>query len=176
MTLVAALAGCTDQAEEPETAPTTSAAAATTPTTPTTPTPPPPPQPVTTVAPCPYLDQGYVEQTVGQKVGTVEVTTTEPPVTPLPGCTFYALNDEPAVAVVTEQHPSPVEAQTAALAKVGEAGNPVTTVADGGAVLAANGQTICAVSKGTAVVVITINQESSLEGEEIAGTVADLIP
>lgn len=177
--VLVALAGCGTGSDSADDAAGTSTAAPTTvPTTAaqTTPAAAPAPQPVTSDGPCPYLEQAYIVQTVGQKVGRVEVTSTEPPVSPLPTCTFHALDDEPAVVISTEQYSAPAEAQAAALAKVGAAGNPVTTAGDGGAVLAADGQTICAVSKGTAVLVVTINQESSLEGEEIAGMVVGMLP
>lgn len=177
--LLLGLAGCAEQPDAsdveatavPESAPTSTPAPS-----PTATTDSPAPQPVTTVGPCPYLEQAYVEETIGQKVSSVEVTTTEPPVAPLPSCTFRALNDEPAVVVSSEPHPSPLEAMNAALAKVGAAGNPVSEAGDGGAVLAADGQTVCAIAKGTAAIVITINQEGSLEAEEIAGTVAASVP
>lgn len=151
---------------------------------PTTTTPPPPavqPVPTVTEGPCPYLDQSYVEETIGQRIARVEVATFEPVVGPQPNCTFYKPNDEAAVIVTTATTPSPVEAATAALAAIGDAGNPVDPEAaggagDGGAVIVSASQTICAVSKGQHVVTITINQESSLEATEIATTVAATIP
>ncbi len=58
-------------------------------------------------------------------------------------------------------------ARPAVLTAVGRPANPVR-LADGGAVRITNGGALLAVSRGTLVVVIVINQQSSLEATELA--------
>lgn len=131
-----------------------------------------PVSPVATQAegPCPYLDTTFIMQAVGQHISSTLVTTTTPPVGPLPQCDFFRSSGESVATVRTETTASPVAAKTAAIA-VAPQGNPVTDVADGGVVLVGAGTTTVAVSKGVVVVVVVINQESSLQAREIAGQV-----
>lgn len=175
-TLVLLLAGCgggtdgagsttpatTPPASSPSAAPTTTAPAPTTAA-----------EPVTTEADCPYLDTAYVEGTVGQRTPTV--TTTGVPGGPPPTCTFDKPNGEPALVVEISQAADPVAAQTAAVERVAAlGGTAVRDIGDGGGI-AVGPQTVLAVADGSLVVVVTVNQESSLQAREIARTVVGAV-
>ncbi len=122
---------------------------------------------MTTEQDCPYLDTAFVEDTVGQQTPTV--TTTGVPGGPPPGCTFAKPNGEPAAAVEITRAADPIAARTAAVERVaGIGGTAVDDVADGGGIAVGDGQTVLAVADGVLVVVVTINQESSLQAREIA--------
>ncbi|MCO7221959.1 DUF2020 domain-containing protein [Klenkia sp. PcliD-1-E] len=130
-------------------------------------------EPVTTEADCPYLDTAYVEDTVGQRTPTV--TTTGVPGGPPPTCTFAKPNGEPALVVEISQAADPVAAQTAAVERVAPlGGTAVRDVGDGGGI-AVGPQTVLAVADGSLVVVVTVNQESSLQAREIAQTVVGAV-
>ncbi len=119
---------------------------------------------------CPYLDTATVQETVGQRTPTV--TTTGVPGGPPPGCTFAKPDGSPAVVVEISQAADAVAARTAAVQRVAASGGTaVDDVADGGGVVVADGQTVLAVADGTLVVVVTINQESSLQARELARVV-----
>ncbi|WP_134324136.1 DUF2020 domain-containing protein [Cumulibacter soli] len=116
---------------------------------------------------CPYLSTEDVAGIVGQMILETLVTTTTPPTGPLPGCTFRTYDDEAAASIETLT----IEAGTGlerALELV-PGGNPVD-VGEGGSVLVHQGQaqTQLAAFAGTTMVTVTINQESSLEAEELA--------
>ncbi|SSC23655.1 Protein with domain of unknown function DUF2020, partial [Klenkia terrae] len=129
-----------------------------------------PAEPVTTKQDCPYLDTAFVQDTVGQQTPTV--TTTGVPGGPPPGCTFAKPNGEPALTVEITQAADGVAARTAAVERVaGIGGTAVTDIADGGGIAVGTGQTVLAVADGTLVVVVTVNQESSLQAREITQTV-----
>lgn len=127
----------------------------------------PAPQVSTVEGPCPYLEQSFIEQTAGQKVSKTTVTTTTPPPGPLPRCEFHRSSGEPIAAV-----DSLTIAAGDGLAKSLElvpGGNPVNA-GEGGSVMVHKGQakTELAAFQGTTLVLVTINQESSLEAVEIA--------
>ncbi|SDG85782.1 DUF2020 domain-containing protein [Klenkia brasiliensis] len=152
----------TPPASSPSAAPTTTAPAPTTAA-----------EPVTTEADCPYLDTAYVEGTVGQRTPTV--TTTGVPGGPPPTCTFDKPNGEPALVVEISQAADPVAAQTAAVERVAAlGGTAVRDIGDGGGI-AVGPQTVLAVADGSLVVVVTVNQESSLQAREIARTVVGAV-
>jgi len=122
------------------------------------------PAPVTVDAPCPYADVGTIAGTVGQRIARSTVTRTSPHV----GCAFYRPNGEKAVDIAVSVLDSAVAAQTEAVRLPGGAANPVDSVADGGAVAITDSGALLAVSRGAALVVVRINQHSSLEAVEIA--------
>ncbi|MCW2583354.1 MAG: hypothetical protein JWQ53_2144, partial [Klenkia sp.] len=124
-------------------------------------------EPVTTEQDCPYLDTATVQDTVGQQTPTV--TTTGVPGGPPPSCTFDKPNGEAAATVEIGRATDPVAARTAAVQRVaGIGGTAVDDVADGGGIATTDGGTVLAVADGTLVVVVTINQESSLQARELA--------
>ncbi|SFC12817.1 DUF2020 domain-containing protein [Klenkia taihuensis] len=130
-------------------------------------------EPVTTEADCPYLDTSFVEDTVGQRTPTV--TTTGVPGGPPPTCTFTKPNGEPALVVEISQAADATAAQTAAVERVAPlGGTAVRDVGDGGGI-AVGPQTVLAVADGTLVVVVTVNQESSLQAREVAQTVVGAV-
>lgn len=130
-------------------------------------------EPVTTEQDCPYLDTTAVEDVVGQKTPTV--TTTGVAGGPPPSCTFTKPNGEAALTVEISQAADSVAARTAAVERVaGIGGTAVTDIADGGGI-AVGQPTVLAVAKGTLVVVVTINQESSLQAREIAQAVVGAV-
>jgi hypothetical protein len=68
-----------------------------------------------------------------------------------------------------------VAARTAAVERVaGIGGTAVTDIADGGGI-AVGQPTVLAVAHGTLVVVVTINQQSSLQAREIAKAVVGAV-
>ncbi|SDP26292.1 Protein of unknown function [Klenkia soli] len=147
---------------------TTSAPAPTTTAAPTT------AEPVTTEQDCPYLATAQVEDVVGQKTPTV--TTTGVPGGPPPGCTFAKPDGEPALTVEITQAADPIAARTAAVERVaGIGGTAVDDIADGGGIAVGTDQTVLAVADGTLVVVVTVNQESSLQAREIAQAVVGAV-
>lgn len=174
-TLVLLLAGCGGGTEDAApagpsaTPPATSSASPA----PATTTAPPSAEPVTTEADCPYLDTAFVEDTVGQRTPTV--TTTGVPGGPPPTCTFDKPDGEPALVVEISQAADATAAQTAAVERVAPlGGTAVRDIGDGGGI-AVGPQTVLAVADGTLVVVVTVNQESSLQAREIAQTVVGAV-
>ena len=164
--LAAAAAACGGSAQPepgtPSAAPTTGTTAAR----PSAPSRPPSPtaRPVTVDAPCPYADAETVAGTVGQRITRTTVTRTRP----YPGCAFHRPNGEKAVDIAVSVLAGPVEAQARALALAGPAANPVDDAGDGGAVAITDGGALLGVSRGATLVVVRINQRSSLEAVEIA--------
>ena len=131
-------------------------------------------EPVTTEQDCPYLATGQVEDVVGQRTPTV--TTTGVPGGPPPGCTFAKPDGEPALVVEITQAADPIAARTAAVERVaGIGGTAVDDIADGGGIVVGADQTVLAVADGTLVVVVTVNQESSLQAREIAQAVVGAV-
>jgi UPF0176 protein len=169
------LTGC-DTASQDSAAPVPTVAPTTT-AVPTTARPTPKPRPatpkrtrpaVTVDGPCPYADRATVMDIIGQHLGRTTVTTT----TPHPGCAFYRPNGEKAAEIAVSVLPTAAAAQARAIRLPGKGANPVETVADGGTVAITTGGAVLAVSKGTALVVVRINQRISLEAVEIAKLVA----
>jgi hypothetical protein len=138
----------------------TSAATRTTPPVPASPTLVPSPYP----GRCPYTDAETIAGTVGQHIGRTTVTPTQP----YPGCSFYRPNGELAVGVAVSVLPSAVQAQARAIAVGGQAANPVVGIGDGGVVRVGGDGAVLAVSQSRALIVVRINQRSSLEAKEIA--------
>jgi len=125
--------------------------------------------------PCPYLEKDFVELTVGQRIGKTTVITMNPPVGPLPQCIFHRGSGEQAASVSSLTFPAGQGLQKAL--EIVPGGNPVS-VGEGGSVMVLKGQarTELAAFKGTTMVIVTLNQESSLEATEIAGKVLDGLP
>ncbi|PRZ42754.1 uncharacterized protein DUF2020 [Antricoccus suffuscus] len=119
-------------------------------------------------AACPYLDTEFVKGTIGQHLSKVTVTTVTPPTGPLPQCAFARPNGEVAVTVSSTTVTDAAQAMSLAL-QFAPDGNPVSA-GEGGSVLVKKGgnETVLAAYKGTALLYVTINQESSLEATEIA--------
>ena len=172
-------AGCGGGTDQPAAAPTTTAAPATTPAapTPTTPratppaTPPRTPPAGTVDGACPYADRDTIAGIVGQRIARSTVTATRPYV----GCAFHRAGGEKAADVAVQVLPDARAALARALAVAGPTANPVDTVGDGGAVAVTDGGALLAVSSGPAVVVVRINQRSSLAAAEIARLVVAAI-
>lgn len=122
------------------------------------------PPPVTVDAACPYAAAQVVAETVGQRIARTTVTRTRPHV----GCAFYRANGEKAADIAVTVLADAAAARTRALRIPGAPANPVDAVGDGGAVAITDRGAVLAVSKGAAVVVVRINQTSSLEAVEIA--------
>ncbi len=114
-----------------------------------------------------------MQETVGQHIERTTYTTTSHEL--VPSCTFYRPDGEPAADVAVTAYPTMVEAQNAAISRGTSAADPVDDVADGGVVLVAEGSTVLAVTSGRTLLVVTINQASSLEAREIAAEVAPLL-
>jgi Domain of unknown function (DUF2020) len=163
---VAVLAAGCDTAGQDSAAPvpTTVAPAPTTPVRTTPPRPSPTPPPVTVDAPCPYADVAAVMDIVGQHIDRTTVTKT----TPHPGCAFYRPNAEKAAEIAVSVLPDATAAQTQAIRLPGAGANPVDAIGDGGTVAITDDGAVLAVSKGTALVVVRVNQRISLEAEELA--------
>ncbi len=136
--------------------------------------PPPPPTPVVAGGPCPYLEKGYVEATVGQRLSRVETVTLDGQ--PAPDCIFYRPDGTPAVTIDFTPYADPVAAQNAALALVSNSANPVTDIGDYGGVIVSPGQTLLAVTIGSLLIAVTTNQESSRQARELAVTVLGALP
>lgn len=169
-------AGCSGGRADQEASPSasqTSGAQASTAESSTVPPPPPPPPPpgppVVGPGPCPYLEQGYVEETVGQRMGRVETVAVEGQ--PAPDCVFYRPDDRAAVTIDLTLYADPVAAQNAALVSITPAAMPITDIGDYGGVLITPGQTLLAVTSGPLLLVVITNQETSLQARELATTV-----
>jgi Domain of unknown function (DUF2020) len=136
-------------------------------TTPPRPSPVPPtstPPPVTVDGPCPYADASAVMDIVGQHIDRTTVTKT----TPHPGCAFYRPNAEKAADIAVSVLPDATAARTQAIRLPGSGANPVDGIGDGGTVAITGSGAVLAVSTGSVLVVVRINQRSSLEAEELA--------
>lgn len=133
-----------------------------------------PAEPVVGPGPCPYLDENYIEEAVGDRMDRVETVTVEGQ--PAPDCVFYLLNGSVGVTVDLTPYADPVAAQNAALALVTTAAQPITDIGDYGGVLVAPGTTVLAVTTGALLMAVTINKESSLEAREIATTALAALP
>ena len=177
MMVLLGTAGCSGDGDPESSASGTSPASSAQPT-----SPPPTPTDVTTVplppvvgaGPCPYLDQDYVEEAIGDRIQTVETITVEGQ--PAPDCVFYRLNDTAGVTVDLTPYPDAVAAQNAALALVTPQAQPITDIGDYGGVLVAGGTTILAVTTGPLLMAVTLTKESSLQAREIAATALAALP
>jgi len=169
--LVLGSAACSGQGQDPEASAGTSSRPSTAPVTSTllTSPPPPPRPPVVAEGPCPYLEQGFVEETIGQRLERVETITVDGQ--PAPDCIFYRPDETVAVSIDLTPYVDPVTAQNAALALVTPAALPVTDLGDYGGILISSRQTLLAVTAGPLLVALTSNQESSLQARELGATV-----
>lgn len=169
------LLGCQSAAPQPSGSPDTSTVTSSVPTARPSPSPTATttPTPVTADGDCFYLDTGFVEATVGQRIERTTYTTTSHE--SLPGCTFYRSDGEPAADVAITTYDSAVQAQIAAVDLGTAAANPIDDIADGGVVTVSVERTVLAVTSGSTLLVVTINQASSLEARAIAAEVAPLL-
>jgi hypothetical protein len=122
------------------------------------------PPAVTVDGPCPYADVATVMDIVGQHIARTTVTRT----TPHPGCAFYRPDAEKAADIAVSVLPTATAARTQAIRVPGSGANPVDSVGDGGTVAITGDGAVLAVSKGSALVVVRINQRISLEAVELA--------
>lgn len=132
-----------------------------------------PQEPVTAEGECYYLETSFVEQTVGQHIERTTYTTSSHEL--IPSCTFYRPDGDPAADVAVTAFPTALEAQNAAIRTGTPAADPVDGLADGGIVLVTPDRTVLAVTSGPILLVVTINQASSLEARAIAAEVAPLL-
>lgn len=129
------------------------------------------PEGVAVDGPCPYLETDFVEQTVGQMIERSTYTTVNPDLPP--DCAFYRPDGDPAATVELTRYAGPAEAQTAAIELGTADADPVDDVGDGGLVLVGEDDAVLAVSVEATLLVIRINQASSLEARALAAVVAD---
>lgn len=123
-----------------------------------------PAQPVVTRdAACRYLDTEFVMQTVGQHIARTTISTTHPE-----SCAFYRPDGALAARVDGAELGSAATAAAKVHAVTGSGANPVSGLGDGGAVAITNDGAVLAVSTGNTLVVVRINQQSSLEATELA--------
>ena len=101
---------------------------------------------------------------MGQRISRTTVTRT----VPFPGCSFYRASGERVADIQVTQLSTPTAAQARAIQLGGRAANPVDNIGDGGVVALNPGGAVLAVSKGRALVVVRINQRSSLEARGVA--------
>jgi hypothetical protein len=124
---------------------------------------PPDPQP-TAAGPCPYLEESFVEDTNGQRVGKVQTSADQPP-----ACFFYrpdgnvqltvrVYKGEAAVAKALVDAAAPVATSNPAELSGGWKGGAEAT--DTGA--------IYAVAKDGSAVVVTTNQEQTIKAKQVA--------
>jgi len=127
----------------------------------------PPPEPTPAeLAPCPYLDAGFVEQTNGQRVGKTQISADRPH----PACFFYrpdgdeqlrvqvVVNVDPATARATVDRAAPVDTSDPATLPGGWEGGKQPT--DSGAVFA--------VYKDGAAVIVVSNQRQTIKVSRVA--------
>lgn len=125
------------------------------------------PAPSTVEGTCPYVPTSMVMDTIGQHLTRTTVIST----VPHPGCAFYRPDSALAAQITVTDLANPIAAQNSALAKTGKDANPVTGIGDYGVVAIVDDGALLAVTKGPTLVVIKINQQSSLEAKLIAKAV-----
>ena len=119
---------------------------------------------------CPYFDLDFAEQTIGQHLARGTITTTRP----YPGCTLYRPDGGKAIDIQVKEYRTALDAQQRAVTVVGSAANP-TDVGDHGTVaIVADGARLAA-SKGRYLIVVFINQQSSLQAHDVAAAVANKV-
>jgi hypothetical protein len=157
--LLVALAACTEEPDDPTVVVTNPTSTASQPQAAL----PPDPQP-TAAGPCPYLEESYVEDTNGQRVGKVQTSADQPP-----ACFFYrpdgsvqltvrVYTGDAAVAKALVDAAAPVATSNPAELSGGWKGGAEAT--DTGAVYA--------VAKDSSAVVVTTNQEQTIKAKQIA--------
>lgn len=142
---------------------------------PATPTATPPATPVP--GPCPYLDTALVADTVGQHIQSTTTTTGEP----LPGCSFLRSDGALAVDISVFDAGDPTAARFAVDEVISEGALPVVSAAkggvgDGGVVLVDPTRTTLTISAGSVVVLVELNQPSSLEAVTLARELVAALP
>lgn len=125
---------------------------------------------MTVDGPCPYLTTDFVQETVGQHIERTTFTVTDEGLPP--DCAFYRPDGDMAAVVELTAYAGPAQAQTAAIELGTPAANPVDDVGDGGVVLVSEQDAVLAVSVAATLLVVRINQASSLEARTLAATVA----
>ncbi|MCA1655611.1 MAG: DUF2020 domain-containing protein [Pseudonocardiaceae bacterium] len=124
---------------------------------------PPEPQP-TADGPCPYLEEGFVEETNGQRVSKVAISPDQPPT-----CFFYKPDDTVQLIVrVYTGEPAVAKALVAAAAPVATANPAELTGGWQGGAQPTDGGAIYAVAKEQTAVVVTTNQEQTIKAKQIA--------
>lgn len=168
--LLSAAAACsepTDQADD-----TTTVSVPQQPTA-TTPDPPPPPPTPTQDATCPYLDTGYVEQVNGQRVGGVRTSAD----TPHPACFFYRSdgNEQLRIQVLVGADPATARALVDREAPV-DTSDPAQLPGgwDGGKEPTDTGSVFAVYNGGSAVVVVSNQQQTFKSGEVAEQVIAAL--
>ncbi|MFL6126211.1 DUF2020 domain-containing protein [Actinophytocola sp.] len=157
--LLVALAGCTEETDDPT-------VVATTPTSTASPTEaalPPEPQP-TAAGPCPYLDEDYVADTNGQHVGKVQTSADQPP-----ACFFYRPDGSVQLTVRVYRGDANVAKALVDAAAPVTTSNPAELPGGwkGGAESKDSGA-VYAVAKDSSAVVVSTNQEQTIKAKEIA--------
>jgi UPF0176 protein len=125
---------------------------------------PPPVAEPTEEGPCPYLDDAFVEETNGQRIGDTKISTDEPP-----ACHFFRSDGDIQLAVqIYSGDPAVAEAFVDQVAPVDTA-NPAELPGgwSGGAQPTDEGAVYAVAKDGTAVVVAT-NQEQTLKAKLVA--------
>jgi hypothetical protein len=128
---------------------------------------PPPPEPTpANQAPCPYLDDDFVEQTNGQRVGRTAVSADKPH----PACFFYRSDggEQLRVQVVVAVDPATTRALVDRAAPV-DTSDPATLPGgwEGGKQPTGSGAVFAVYKGGTAVVVVS-NQRQTIKVSRIA--------
>lgn len=108
--------------------------------------------------------------TIGQHIARTTVSSAVPA-----GCAFFRPDGGEAAQTGARRAASPSAARSLALATVGSPANPVR-LADGGAVRVTGDGALLSVSRGTLVVTVRVNQQSSLEATEIARQALSALP
>lgn len=161
--LIVLAAACSAQSESGEAGPVTPTTTEVTSAAPAEAAPPPVVEP-TEEGPCPYLDTAFVEETNGQRVADIKISTDD-----TPACYFYRpdgsvqlaiqiYSGDPAVAKAFVDQVAPVDTSNPAELTGGWAGGAQPT--DDGAVYAV-------AKEATAVVVVT-NQEQTIKAKIVA--------
>ncbi|HEY0637775.1 MAG TPA: DUF2020 domain-containing protein [Pseudonocardiaceae bacterium] len=126
--------------------------------------PPPDPQPVRDGT-CPYLDSDFAAETNGQHVGRVRLSADEPP-----ACFFYRSDggEQLRVRVLTGADPAVAKALVDQLAPIATS-DPASFPGgwEGGKQPTDNGAVVAVAKEGTAVVVVT-NQQQTIKAVRIA--------
>jgi hypothetical protein len=119
--------------------------------------------PVTTDAACPFLGTAFVQDTVGQHIGRVTTTSTRPS-----SCAYYRSDGGVIATVDRSTYAGAEQAAAAGRARTGARANPVGDIGDGGTVAITGSGAVLAVTQGAVLIVVQINQQSSLECRELA--------
>jgi len=157
--LLVALAGCTEEPDDPTVITTTPTSIAS----PTQAALPPEPQP-TAGGPCPYLDEDFVADTNGQRVGKVQTSADQPP-----ACFFYRPDGSVQLTVrVYEGDASVAKALVDAAAPVATSNPAELSGGWKGGAEATDTGAVYAVAKDSSAVIVTTNQEQTIKAKQIA--------